>query len=133
MPKSNAMSTKIINYFCRQETISPTSQPQLYLALYVNNPTGADTGTEASYTGYARQPVTFSVPYNVGEAIAIETVAEIQFPPVPENSGSISFAALRTAETDGELIYFGELATTFHLNEGVQPVIPTGGLVVVEV
>lgn len=130
MPKSNVSKQMVLNFLCRNQSI--TQPIQLYLALYATNPTDADVGSEANYDGYQRQAVTFGPPTLSGGAAVIQNSAAIQFGVVPSSSGSIGFVALRTAPTGGDLVYYGSLAATYQLNQGVQPTVPIGALTVSE-
>lgn len=130
MPKSNTSKTMVLNFLARNQSV--TQPAQLYLALYATNPTDADTGTEASYSGYQRQAATFSAPQLSGGSAIIQNSNLIQFAVVPSASGSIAYAALRSAQSGGDLIYYGPLAATYQLNQGVQPIIPIGSLTVAE-
>ncbi len=130
MPKSNTSKQMTLNFLCRNQSVT---QPTLvYLALYSTNPTDADTGTEATYAGYQRQPVTFSAPQISGGQAQIQNSALIQFGIVPTASGSIAYAGLKTALEGGDLLYYGALAATYQLNQGVQPIVPIGSLTVTE-
>lgn len=130
MPKSNVSKQMVLNFLCRNQSVS---QPvQLYLALYATNPTDADVGSEASYEGYQRQAITFGPPTLSGGAAMIQNSAAVQFGVVPSSAGTIGFAALRTAATGGDLVYYGSLAATYQLNQGVQPIVPIGALTVSE-
>lgn len=130
MPKGNVTKQLVLNYLCRNQS---TSQPaQLYLALYSTNPTDADVGTEANYDGYARQPVTFGAPQVSGGAATVQNTAPVQFGIVPAASGNIAFCALRTAASGGDLVYYGALAATYKLEQGVQPIVPVGALTISE-
>ena len=130
MPKANVSKQMVLNFLCRNQGVA---QPTvLYLALYSTNPTDADVGTEANYEGYTRQMVTFAAPQLSGGAAIIQNSAAIQFGVVPAASGTIAYAALRTAATGGDLIYYGALAATYQLNQGVQPIVPIGSLSVSE-
>ena len=130
MPKSNVSKQMTLNFLCRnQSVIQPT---QLYLALYSTHPTDADVGTEANYEGYQRQAITFGSPTLSGGSAVIQNSAAVQFAVVPNASGNIAFAALRTAATGGDLVYYGSLAATYQLSQGVQPIIPIGSLSVSE-
>ena len=130
MPKSNVGKQMVLNFLCRnQSVVQPT---QLFLALYSTNPTDADVGTEASYDGYQRQAIVFGPPTLSGGSASIQNSAAVQFSVVPNPSGTIAFAALRTAATGGDLVYYGSLAATYQLNQGVQPIIPIGALTVSE-
>lgn len=130
MPKSNYAKQATLNFLCRNQSVTQPSS--LYLALYSTNPTDGDVGTEVSYDGYQRQLVTFGSPVLSGGAASISNATQLQFGVVPANSGTVAYAAIRTAAVGGELLYYGPLAATYQLNQGVQPIIPIGALVVSE-
>lgn len=130
MPKSNTSKQMVLNFLARNQSVAQPTQ--LYLALYSTNPTDADVGTEANYSGYTRQAVTFGAPTLSGGAAAIANSALIQFGVVPSASGSIAYAGLKTAATGGDLVYYGSLASTYQMNQGVQPIIPIGSLTISE-
>lgn len=130
MAKSNTSKQMVLNFLARNQSV--TQPTQLYLALYATNPTDADTGTEVSYAGYQRQAVTFGTPQLSGGAATISNSAQLQFGVVPSASGSIAYAGLKTAQTGGDLIYYGALSATYQMNQGVQPIVPVGALIVSE-
>lgn len=130
MPKANVSKQMVLNFLCRNQSVAQPAQ--LYLALYATNPTDADVGTEASYEGYQRQAVTFAAPQLSGGNATIQNSAAIQFAVVPSASGTIAYAGLRTAQSGGDLVYYGSLAATYQLNQGVQPIVPIGALTVSE-
>ena len=130
MPKANIAKQMVLNFLCRNQSVAQPAQ--LYLALYSTNPTDADIGVEANYDGYQRQAVTFGAPSLSGGSATIQNSASIQFGVVPSASGTIAYAALRTTQTAGDLVYYGSLAATYQLNQGVQPIVPIGSLTVSE-
>lgn len=130
MPKSNVAKAMVLNFLCRNQSVAQPTQ--LYLALYSTNPTDADVGTEANYDGYQRPAITFGAPTISGGNATIQNSVAVQFAVVPNASGSIAYAALRTAPTGGDLMYHGALAATYQLNQGVQPIVPIGTLTVSE-
>lgn len=130
MAKSNTSKQMVLNFLARNQSV--TQPTQLYLALYATNPTDADTGTEASYEGYQRQVVTFGAPQLSGGAAIIANSAQIQFGVVPSASGTIAHAGLKTAQSGGDLVYYGPLAATYQMNQGVQPIVPVGALTISE-
>ncbi len=130
MPKSNTAKTMVLNFLARNQSVQQPTQ--LYLALFVTNPTDANTGTEASYDGYQRQVAIFGGPQLSGGNAIIQNTSQITFGLVPSASGSIAYAALMTAQTGGDLMYYGPLAATYALNQGVQPIVPIGSLSVSE-
>lgn len=130
MPKSNVSKQMMLNFLCRNQSVAQPAQ--LFLALYSTNPTDADVGTEANYEGYQRQAVIFGPPQLSGGSATIQNSAAVQFAVVPSASGTIAYAALRTASNGGDLVYYGSLAATYQLNQGVQPIVPIGSLIVSE-
>lgn len=130
MAKGNVAKQMVINFLARNQTVQQPTQ--LYLALYSTNPTDSDVGTEASYVGYQRQAIVFGSPQIVGGAAVAQNSTLIQFGVVPSASGSIAYAALRTAQNGGDLLYYGPLAATYQLNQGVQPIVPIGSLAISE-
>jgi len=130
MPKANTAKQMVLNFLARNQSV--TQPAQLYLALYSTNPTDADTGVETAYDGYQRQAVLFTAPQLTGGTATIQNSAILTFGVVPSASGSIAYAGLRTAQTGGDLIYYGALSATYQLNQGVQPVVPIGSLTISE-
>lgn len=130
MPKSNVAKTTVLNYFCRAQAGTPPAQ--LYIALYATDPTGGNTGTEVTYTGYQRQAVSFGAPQISGASAVCQNTTPITFPLVPAASGNAAYVGLLTAQTAGDLVYYGPLAATYALNQGVQPIVPIGSLSVSE-
>jgi hypothetical protein len=130
MAKSNIMKTLVLNFLARNQSVAQPTQ--LYLALFTTNPTDANTGTEASYSGYQRQAVVFGAPQLSGGSAIIQNTSQLTFALVPTASGNIAYAALMTAQTGGDLVYYGPLAATYALNQGVQPIVPVGSLMVSE-
>lgn len=130
MPKSNTAKTMVLNFLGRNQSVAQPTQ--LFLALFATNPTDANTGTEANYDGYQRQAVVFGNPQLSGGTAVMQNTAQLTFAIVPSASGNIAFAALMTAQTGGDLMYYGPLAATYALNQGVQPIVPIGSLSVSE-
>lgn len=100
----------------------------LYIALYTVAPTDSTPGTECIYTGYARVAVARS---GVGWTISgnnCSNTALVSFPQctaVPETA--VAFAIL-TALTGGDMLYWGELTSSYAINIGVTPKFTIGEL-----
>jgi len=73
----------------------------VYLALYTNDPTDADTGTEVTGGSYARQSITFGAPSNG----ASTNSAAIEFPQAGASWGTVTHIGIRDAVTTGNLLY----------------------------
>jgi len=126
MPFSNTAKTGTINFWARNQNV--TQPAQLYLALYGTNPTAANTGTEISGGGYARQPVTFGAPAILGDQAVSSNTNAINFPKFTAAAGTASHIAVLTAATGGDLVSYAQLPTSLLLNAGVTPYVDIGEL-----
>lgn len=105
---SNYLEEAILNAVFRNTPFtSPTS---VHLALYTSDPTEADTGTEVSGGAYARRPVTFSAPTQVGGKGTISNSADVSFPVATAAWGTVTHIGLRSAATGGNLLYYGPVS-----------------------
>lgn len=102
MNASNYLEEAVLNHFFRNGNV--TSPPQLYLALYISDPTDGDTGTEIAGGGYQRQLITFSAPAQTSGKGTIQNDTEIRFPVATANWGTISHFGVRDALTGGNLL-----------------------------
>lgn len=100
---SNFLETALINATLRNT--SYTSPTTVYLALYTTDPTDADTGTECSGTGYARQAITFGAPSN---GVSTNSAA-IEYAQAGNSWGTITHIGIRDALTTGNLLYHSPL------------------------
>ena len=96
---ANYLENALINGTLRGTTY--TAPTTVYVALYTNDPTDADTGTECSGTSYARQSVTFGAPSNG----ATTNSAAVEFPQAGGAWGTITHIGIRDASTAGNLLY----------------------------
>jgi hypothetical protein len=96
---SNYLENALINATLRNT--SYTTPTTVYLALYTDDPTDADTGTEVTGNGYARQSITFGAPSNG----ASSNTAAIEFPQATGSWGTVSYVGIRDASTSGNLLY----------------------------
>lgn len=94
---------------------SHTGVAQTYVALYTADPTDAGTGTECSYTNYARQAVTWTAPAN---GVTQNTV-QIDF---PANGGvsavTVTHVGVLDASSAGNLLFHSALTTSKTLQPG---------------
>lgn len=96
---SNYLENALVNATLRNT--SYTSPTTVYVALYTTDPTDADTGTEVSGNGYARQSVTFSAPSNG----ATSNSGAVEFPQATGSWGTVAYIGLRDASSGGNLLY----------------------------
>ncbi len=98
---SNYLKPKIVDHMLKNTAFN--SPGTTYLAMYTTNPTAADTGTEVSGGGYARQSVT----WNAASGGVADNNGKIDFGTASANLGSISHFGIRDASTSGNLLVFG--------------------------
>lgn len=109
---SNYLENALVNATLRGTTFSTPAT--VYMALYTSDPTEADTGTEVTGGGYARQPVTFSAPSNG----ATSNSANVTFPQATANWGNVTHIGIRDAATGGNLLYYTTLTTARNILSG---------------
>ena len=105
---SNYLEERALNHFFRG--VASTAPSQMYLALFLNNPTDAGTGTEVTGTDYVRQEVAFGAPTQDGGKGTIKNNADIEFPTAGNNWGLVTHAAIYDSESHGNMYYYGPLA-----------------------
>ena len=96
---SNYLENALVNATLRNT--SYTSPTTVFVALYTTDPTDADTGTEVSGNGYARQSVAFSAPSNG----ATSNSGAVEFPQATGSWGTVAYIGLRDASSGGNLLY----------------------------
>lgn len=109
---SNFLENALINATLRNT--SYTSPATVYLALYTTDPTDADTGTELSGNGYARQSITFGAPSN---GVSTNSAA-IDFPQATGSWGTVAYVGIRDASTAGNLLYHTALDVSKTIDTG---------------
>ncbi|CAB5194536.1 hypothetical protein UFOVP177_17 [uncultured Caudovirales phage] len=109
---SNYLEQALINGTLRGT--SYTAPTTTYLALYTNDPTDADTGTEITGGSYVRQAITFSSPSNG----ATSNSSAIEFPQATADWGTITHVGIRDAVTSGNLLYHSALDTSKTIANG---------------
>ena len=109
---SNYLENALINATLRNT--SYTSPATVYVALYTTDPTDADTGTEVSGNGYARQSVTFGAPSNG----ASTNSGAVEFPQATGSWGTVAYIGLRDASSGGNLLYHTVLDASKTISTG---------------
>ncbi len=123
---SNYLEEAILNYFFRNQAVAqPTT---LYLALYINDPTDADTGTEVSGGGYSRKQVTFGAPVQTGDKCVILNNAKIEFDIATTDWGNVTHWGIRTAASGGNLLCRGSFNRIENIQSGNRLTIEIGNL-----
>lgn len=128
--KTNYYISKLLNQFWN--TTAFTFPTPLFWALWTTTLTAASTGssgTEASYTGYARVSSTPNST-NYSTSSAGSTVTNNVAISWAANAGSlntITFVAVCDASSAGNMLFFGSITSTA-VNPGDTPIISISGL-----
>lgn len=121
---SNYLENKIINHVLRN-TPYITPGVQVWVALYTNDPTDADVGTEVAGGGYVRQQVTaWDVPANR----ATQNTSPINFPQASLAWGVVTHIGIRDAATGGNLLFYAALTVSKTVGIGGYFSIPAGDI-----
>lgn len=126
MPASNYVRTNTLAAWLQRQSITIPSV--LYVALYANNPTAANSGTEVSGGGYRRAAVTFSAPTISGDQALIQNNAEVTFPKLTGSAGTAAYVGILDAQTGGNLLFYQALSTSMTLAYGYTPYFAAGEL-----
>ena len=127
MYASNFLETSIINLMRGTALNKPTA---LYVGLFLSDPTDSGTGgTEVSYTGYARQQITFSL----DGTSSITNSAVITFPEAAASVGSpVTHIGIYDTQSGTSsptnLWLYGQLSTSLMIQAGVSPVFRAGSI-----
>lgn len=122
--KSNYLKDKVIKHVLGEASF--TMPTNVYLALYTNDPTVADTGTEVVGGSYARQQLSFATASNGAKA---SNTAET-FSSMP--AVTVTHWGIRDASSGGNLLYFGAFDLPIQLNAGNPLTINSGDIVIGE-
>lgn len=103
------------------------SPDNLYLALFLEDPTPYGTGTEVSGDGYARQEVAWEFTDRVDEAM---NSAMLNFPAALEDWGTVTHWGVYDSVTGGNLLYFAEAKLPRVTETGDLNVVPAGSVTI---
>ena len=117
---SNYLENELYDHLLRN--LSYTSPTTVYVALYTDDPTDADSGTEVTGGSYARQSVAFGAPSDG----AGDNSSDITFPTASASWGTVTHIGLRDAVSGGNLLLHSALTAskvvgngdTFKINAG---------------
>lgn len=126
MYASNYYENLVLNLMRGQSIAAPGT---LYLALFLSNPgdTGSE-GTEISYTGYARQPITFSAPAASGSGLMIQNTSLISFAEATSSAGTVTYVGVFDSLTGGNMWLYAPLDIGLVVQNGVSPVFRAGNI-----
>jgi hypothetical protein len=118
MLATNALETTILNAL--RNITSPVITP--YLALFLSDPTDSGiNGTEISYTGYTRLPITFSAAYAESGGRGITLAAELEFPTPETDAGRVTHIAIMAGATSSQMLLYAPLTSPLDVVAGTAP------------
>lgn len=126
MPASNYTKNNSLDFWLRNQGVNQPSAA--WVALYTTNPTAADTGTEVSGGGYARQQAVYSAPTISGDVAVVQNNAPVTFPQLTASAGTAAFVGIRDAQVGGNLLFYEALPTAIALTQGYTPYWAAGEL-----
>ena len=104
---------------------SYSSPATTYLALFTSDPTDADTGTEVSGGGYARQALSFT-----GTGDSVTTSAAVAFTASGAAFGTITHIGIYDAVSGGNLLLHGALIASRTIADGATLTFAAGDITV---
>ena len=126
MYASNYFENLMLNLMKGQSISAPAT---FYLALFLSNPGDTGTeGTEITYTGYARQPITFSAPAASGTGLMMQNTSLISFAEASSSAGSVTYVAIFDSLTAGNMWLYAPLDIALVVQNGVSPVFRAGSV-----
>jgi hypothetical protein len=120
------LQNAVLNHFFRGVTVNSPSQ--MFLALYISDPTGLDVGVEVAYSEYLRQQVTFTSPTQGANEAAVANSAALNFPIPTTDVGNVAFFGLRDALSGGNLLCSAVWSIAKSINAGEQFSMDAGNL-----
>ena len=110
MSKSNYLENELLDHVLRNSSYTPATT--VYFALFTSDPAEDGSGNEVAGGSYARQSMSFAAASG-GSCV---TDAGIDFTDLP--AATITHVAIYDASSNGNLLYYGELASQIITNSG---------------
>ena len=124
---TNTFETYVLNAARGTTTTAPA---KVYVGLFLLSPTETGTaGPEASYTGYARQEVTFGAPTTSGTTVSCSNSNQITFPTPDTAAGTVTYAAICDAASGGNVLVYKQLTDAIVLTNETSPRFAIGEIV----
>jgi len=119
---SNHLENKFLDITLKGATAYNVATP--YLALFSTDPTDAGSGTECSWTNYARQSMSFGTISNG----TVSSTGTIAFPAVVGANVTITHIGIYDASSTGNLLYHTplDLAKTLSVDDVMS--VASGGI-----
>jgi len=131
---SNYLEEAFLNHLLNNDPVSALAT--VYIALYTDDPTDADVGTEVSGGDYARVAVnanggadpTWELAAVDGAGYSVANADDITFPTATAAWGEVTHVGIRDAAVDGNLLWHGALDESKTVGTGDTMVIAAGNI-----
>ena len=120
---TNQMERLILNTLRGTTAAAPVA---VYIGLFLSDPGESGSGTEITYTGYARQQVTFSAPTASGSDVSMTNTDAVVFAQPSSAAGTITHIGLMDAATGGNMLVHIPLVTPIATAGDFAPTIKSG-------
>lgn len=128
MSMSNTTENQILAAMLKGTDLPFRTDTNRYLALFTADPTEAGAFTnEATYTGYERVAIPIASGWTDGGS-SFSNAALLQFGQCTAGSNTVTYFAVCTASTAGQLIVSGALNAPLNISSGIQPQFAIGSL-----
>lgn len=119
---SNYLEDALVNHILRN-TAYTSPGTAIHVALYTDDPTDADTGTEVSGGSYAREQHTaWTAPSNG----ATDNGSDIDYGTATASWGTVSHTGIHDDPSAGNLLFHGSLTSSKTVDNGDSFKFPTG-------
>lgn len=126
MYASNYLEAAVLNALRGQTFTAPSA---VYVALYLSDPGESGvSGTEVSYAGYQRKPVTFSEPAPESGGIGFKNLSQITFETPNTEGGTVQWVAIMDSQIGGNQLCRAELIEPLIIGKGEPPVFLPGDI-----
>ena len=120
MPASNYVKTNSLSFWLTGATITQPST--LYVALFTGDPGAANlAGNEVSGNNYSRASLTVTTPAISGDYGRCSNSSVVQFPEASGSWGTPTYFGVFDAQASGNMLFYGQLPTTFAVVSGMAP------------
>lgn len=127
MYATNYLETGFLNVM---KNITLNAPSQIYVGLYITNPTDEGSGVEVAYTGYERQTVSFSNAALEDGQIQIKSLDDVKFPESTVDAGTVTHIGLLDSKVGGNMLAYGRLIEDLDVRAGEAPVLLASEVIV---
>lgn len=105
------------------KNITLAAPSEVYVGLYITNPTENGVGIEVKYTGYERQVIKFSNSAEENGQIQIKNITQVNFPKSDVDAGTVTYIGISDSKVAGNMLAYGKLVEDLDIRAGESPVL----------